>query len=177
MTIFVLRVICFDSDPRLSWKAASKISQKMTWCLLGVGAKRGNSWQIHLNDQKICLAGTFSAKCPLNRLTSCKWFSWTPKYKPETESNYCLAQRRDWEQWRLIYNGNVIQCWEPLNGWLSNCDCSVSCVSPVSIILPQWTNVGFLLTVRVLGIAGFSLRTSLCVNGTVRLPAWISVGL
>ena len=150
----------------------------MTWCPLGFGAERGNSWQIHLNDQKICLAGTFSAKCPLNRLTSCEWISWTPKYKPETESNYCLAQRRDWEQWHLIYKGNMIQCWEPLDGWLSNCDCSVSCVSGCLLCpsgcqseLMRWS----FLTVG--GRQDFSLGTSLCINGTVRLSAWISVML
>lgn len=127
--------ICFACNLLWQWSTPvlrpcfKKTAKKNDRASAGGWGREGNSWQIHLNDQKICLAGTFSAKCPLNRLTSCEWISWTPKYKPETESNYCLAQRRDWEQWRLIYKGNVIQRWEPLDVWLSNCNCSVSCMS------------------------------------------------
>lgn len=171
MTTFILCVICCDSDPRLSWETPSKKKsvkkkQKKTFCLLGVGVDLGGGGLLTDTfewSKKICLAGIFPAKRPLNRLTPCEWISWTPKYKPETESNYCLAQRRDREQWRLIYKGNVTQCWEPLRGRLWNC--SVSAAS-ARISCPSWRAAPSWHLMR----GSFQFWGHLCAC----VPAWVS---
>lgn len=107
MTTFVFHILaCQSSTAVLNACLAGielKINRKRnsSWHKW-VWDRQNNSWQTHLNDRKNLFMSTSSAKCPLNRFKSCEWVSWKPKYKSETDSNYCPEQGRRWEQCRLI---------------------------------------------------------------------------
>lgn len=133
MTTFVFHILaCQWSTAVLKACLAGielKINRNSSWHKW-VWDRQNNSWQTHLNDRKNLFKSTSSAKCPLNRFKSCEWISWKPKYKSETDSNYCPEQGRRWEQCRLIYKRNVIQRWEPYSeDWPSTCHCSISYMS------------------------------------------------